>query len=133
MLDPRTCPKCEWRDTDHGHVIRAPVQSHYIERRRRVNTPYFHGTPSTLSWTLWDTHSHLTTCRAPCVRKFDDMSRPSYTGSTAGFGRIDTYSSRSAYPVFLSPQESGLLQLRAVGRGLLDAFRWDIVVRLIAR
>ena len=44
-----------------------------------------------------------------------------------------TFSSRDAYPTFLSPQETALLQLQAAGRGLVDACRWDIVVRLAAR
>ena len=43
------------------------------------------------------------------------------------------FSARDAYPTFLSPQESALLQLQAAGRGLFDAFRWDVVVRLAAR
>ncbi|KAI0340210.1 EI24-domain-containing protein [Trametopsis cervina] len=41
-------------------------------------------------------------------------------------------SARSAYPVFLSFPETALLQLKAAGKGLVDAFRWDRVVRLIA-
>lgn len=62
------------------------------------------------------------------------MSQPSYTGSTAGLGRnLDTFSSRSAYPTFLTPQDTALLQLKAAGRGILDACRWDVVIRLIAR
>ncbi|KAI0086612.1 etoposide-induced protein 2.4-domain-containing protein [Irpex rosettiformis] len=60
------------------------------------------------------------------------MSRQSsYTGNTAGFAH-NASSARSAYPAFLSVQETGLLQLKAAGKGLLDAFRWDVVVRLMA-
>ncbi|KAH8108159.1 etoposide-induced protein 2.4-domain-containing protein [Cristinia sonorae] len=39
--------------------------------------------------------------------------------------------SRSTYPTFLSFQDTAFLQLRAAGRGLLHASRWDIVVRLV--
>ncbi|GJE98120.1 EI24-domain-containing protein [Phanerochaete sordida] len=44
----------------------------------------------------------------------------------------DPYAARSSYPTFLTPQETILLQLRAAGRGLLDAFRWDVVIRLVS-
>ncbi|KAI0811169.1 etoposide-induced protein 2.4-domain-containing protein [Irpex lacteus] len=55
----------------------------------------------------------------------------SYSGNTAGFGH-HAHSPRSAYPTFLSVRETGVLQLKAAGKGLLDAFRWDIVARLMA-
>lgn len=42
-------------------------------------------------------------------------------------------SSRSSYPAFLSPQETAWIHLACAGRGLVDAFRWDTVVRLVAR
>ena len=42
-------------------------------------------------------------------------------------------SAREAYPSFLSFQDTLGLQVSWAGRGLVDAFRWDIVVRLIAR
>ncbi|KAI0328119.1 hypothetical protein GY45DRAFT_1355346 [Cubamyces sp. BRFM 1775] len=41
-------------------------------------------------------------------------------------------SSRSSYPTFLSLQETARLQLLCAGRGLVDAFRWDTVIRLVA-
>ncbi|KAI0691170.1 etoposide-induced protein 2.4-domain-containing protein [Cytidiella melzeri] len=59
------------------------------------------------------------------------MSRQFYPGNLAG-SQPTGGSSRSAYPAFLSPQETCLLQLKAAGRGFLEAFRWDVVVRLIA-
>ncbi|KAG2078007.1 hypothetical protein BDR04DRAFT_1087705 [Suillus decipiens] len=37
--------------------------------------------------------------------------------------------SRSAYPTFLSLQETIKLQLTWASRGILEAFRWDVVVR----
>ena len=55
-----------------------------------------------------------------------------YTGNTAATG-ANPVSARSAYPVFLSVQETSLLQLKAASKGLLDAFRWDVVVRLMIR
>jgi hypothetical protein len=42
-------------------------------------------------------------------------------------------SAREAYPAFLSFQDTLGLQVGWAGRGFVDAFRWDIVVRLIAR
>ncbi|KAJ3856312.1 etoposide-induced protein 2.4-domain-containing protein [Lentinula lateritia] len=41
-------------------------------------------------------------------------------------------SARSLYPSFLSVQESLILQLKWVKRGLVDAFRWDHVISTIA-
>ncbi|PSS22650.1 hypothetical protein PHLCEN_2v3016 [Hermanssonia centrifuga] len=63
------------------------------------------------------------------------MSRQPYTPqSPPGYvsPQSRNYSSRSAYPSFLSPQETAFLQLKAAGQGLLDALRWDVVVRLVA-
>ncbi|EED81729.1 predicted protein [Postia placenta Mad-698-R] len=40
--------------------------------------------------------------------------------------------SRATYPAFLPLKDTARLQLTCAGRGLLDAFRWDIVVRLAA-
>ncbi|KAG1756470.1 etoposide-induced protein 2.4-domain-containing protein [Suillus paluster] len=37
--------------------------------------------------------------------------------------------SRSAYPIFLSLQETIKLQLTWASRGILEAFRWDVVVK----
>ena len=53
----------------------------------------------------------------------------------AGYGPRTTegHSSRASYPTFLTPQETVMLQLKAAGRGLFDAFRWDAVVRLVSR
>ena len=51
----------------------------------------------------------------------------------SGQGPRMTFSPRDAYPTFLSPQETAMLHLQAVGKGLLDACRWDVVVRLAAR
>ena len=42
-------------------------------------------------------------------------------------------SARELYPVFLSFQDTLGLQVGWAWRGLVDAFRWDIVVRLITR
>lgn len=42
-------------------------------------------------------------------------------------------SARELYPVFLSFQDTLALQVGWAWRGLVDAFRWDIVVRLITR
>ncbi|KAI9446809.1 hypothetical protein H4582DRAFT_1908551 [Lactarius indigo] len=42
-------------------------------------------------------------------------------------------SARESYPVFLSFQDTLGLQFGWAWRGLVDAFRWDIVVRLITR
>ncbi|OJT11126.1 Protein EI24 -like protein [Trametes pubescens] len=56
---------------------------------------------------------------------------PSPSGST--FSQASQYvSSRATYPTFLSLQETAWLQLTCAGRGLVDAFRWDTVIRLIA-
>lgn len=41
--------------------------------------------------------------------------------------------SRASYPAFLPLKDTARLQLTCAGRGLLDAFRWDVVVRLAAR
>ncbi|KAI0928059.1 hypothetical protein AcW2_004192 [Taiwanofungus camphoratus] len=43
-----------------------------------------------------------------------------------------SYLSRSMYPSFLSLHDTVRLQLACAGRGLVDAFRWDTVVRLVA-
>ncbi|KAI0069884.1 EI24-domain-containing protein [Panus rudis PR-1116 ss-1] len=40
--------------------------------------------------------------------------------------------SRSSYPTFLPVQDTAILQLKASLKGLLDASRWDIVIRLVA-
>ncbi|TBU29045.1 etoposide-induced protein 2.4-domain-containing protein [Dichomitus squalens] len=60
--------------------------------------------------------------------------RPQYTPpSSSEFIQAPQYaSSRSTYPTFLSLQETAWLQLSCAGRGLVDAFRWDTVVRLAA-
>ncbi|KAI0259934.1 etoposide-induced protein 2.4-domain-containing protein [Gloeopeniophorella convolvens] len=42
-------------------------------------------------------------------------------------------SARSAYPTFLSFQDTLKLQIGWAWRGLVDASRWDIVVRLVTR
>ncbi|KAN0129373.1 hypothetical protein V8E53_012857 [Lactarius tabidus] len=42
-------------------------------------------------------------------------------------------SARELYPVFLTFQDTLALQVGWAWRGLVDAFRWDIVVRLITR
>lgn len=41
--------------------------------------------------------------------------------------------SRSAYPTFLSLQATTKLQLTWAFRGILDAFRWDVVVKTATR
>ncbi|KAI0373323.1 hypothetical protein BV20DRAFT_938379 [Pilatotrama ljubarskyi] len=62
--------------------------------------------------------------------------RPQYSPSSpseASFSSAPQYvSSRSSYPTFLSLQETAWLQLTCAGRGLLDAFRWDTVIKLVA-
>ncbi|KAH9932148.1 etoposide-induced protein 2.4-domain-containing protein [Amylocystis lapponica] len=40
--------------------------------------------------------------------------------------------SRASYPSFLSLQDTARIQLRCASKGLIDAFRWDTVVRLVA-
>ncbi|PCH38477.1 hypothetical protein WOLCODRAFT_136303 [Wolfiporia cocos MD-104 SS10] len=40
--------------------------------------------------------------------------------------------SRATYPTFLPLHETLRVQLACAGRGLVDAFRWDTVVRLVA-
>ncbi|KAI0831763.1 etoposide-induced protein 2.4-domain-containing protein [Trametes gibbosa] len=64
------------------------------------------------------------------------VPRPQYTSppiSDASFSQSSQYvSPRATYPVFLSLQETAWLQLVCAGRGLVDAFRWDTVVRLVA-
>ncbi|KAI0350077.1 hypothetical protein OH77DRAFT_1525115 [Trametes cingulata] len=53
--------------------------------------------------------------------------------SAASFSPAPQYvSSRSQYPTFLSLQETAWLQLTCAGRGLLDACRWDTVIKLVA-
>lgn len=51
--------------------------------------------------------------------------------------RTSTYrpaqSSRSQYPSFLSVQDTLQLQLSCAWRGLLDAFRWDVVISTVTR
>ena len=64
--------------------------------------------------------------------------RPQYAApppsSSPAFMQAPQYaSSRSSYPAFLSPQETAWIHLACAGRGLVDAFRWDTVVRLVAR
>lgn len=41
--------------------------------------------------------------------------------------------SRATYPVFLSLHETLWLQTKWILQGLLDAFRWDIVIRTASR
>ncbi|EKM55925.1 uncharacterized protein PHACADRAFT_174086 [Phanerochaete carnosa HHB-10118-sp] len=62
------------------------------------------------------------------------MSRHYASHGTPGYGShaTDPFTSRSSYPTFLTPQETVLLQLKAAGRGLFDAFRWDAVIRLVS-
>ncbi|KAH9967963.1 etoposide-induced protein 2.4-domain-containing protein, partial [Russula dissimulans] len=40
---------------------------------------------------------------------------------------------RSSYPVFLSFQDTAKLQIGWAWRGFVDAFRWDVVIRLMTR
>jgi hypothetical protein len=42
-------------------------------------------------------------------------------------------SARSSYPVFLSFQDTAKLQIGWAWRGFVDAFRWDVVIRLMTR
>jgi hypothetical protein len=42
-------------------------------------------------------------------------------------------SARASYPIFLSFTDTVTLQIGWASRGLLDAFRWDIVVGLLTR
>ncbi|KAI9056880.1 hypothetical protein FKP32DRAFT_1638810 [Trametes sanguinea] len=62
--------------------------------------------------------------------------RPQYAtppSSEGSFVQAPQYaSSRSSYPAFLSLQETARLQLICAGRGFVDAFRWDTVIRLVA-
>ncbi|TFK84519.1 hypothetical protein K466DRAFT_496432 [Polyporus arcularius HHB13444] len=60
--------------------------------------------------------------------------RPHYASTPSSeFIQAPQYtSSRSAYPTFLSLQETAWLQLSCAARGLVDAFRWDTVARLVA-
>ncbi|KAH9857635.1 etoposide-induced protein 2.4-domain-containing protein [Lenzites betulinus] len=62
--------------------------------------------------------------------------RPQYASpasSDSSFSQPPQYvSPRATYPVFLSLQETAWLQLSCAGRGLVDAFRWDTVIRLVA-
>lgn len=50
--------------------------------------------------------------------------------SNYNYGYIPTHS-RASYPLFVSLQDTLRIQASCAGRGLLDAFRWDIVVRLV--
>ncbi len=61
------------------------------------------------------------------------MSRPTHRPQVSSGYYAAAPSSREAYPTFLSFPESALLHLHAAGRGLLDACRWDVVVRRAAR
>lgn len=42
-------------------------------------------------------------------------------------------SARATYPVFLSFQDTLKLQIGWAWRGLIDAFRWDVVISLMTR
>ena len=42
-------------------------------------------------------------------------------------------SSRASYPIFIPLTETLLLHLNWAKAGLIDAFRWDYAVKLIAR
>jgi hypothetical protein len=42
-------------------------------------------------------------------------------------------SARASYPAFLSIQDTLKLQVGWAWRGLVDAFRWDIVISLMSR
>ena len=59
------------------------------------------------------------------------MSRPGVQPHTSTYGPAQ--SSRSLYPSFLPVQDTLLLQLSCAWRGLVDAFRWDVVVSTVAR
>ncbi|KAI0806970.1 hypothetical protein C8Q74DRAFT_26457 [Fomes fomentarius] len=59
---------------------------------------------------------------------------PQYPPTPSGFTPAPQHTSlRSSYPAFLSLQQTAWLQLLCAGRGLVDAFRWDTVIRLVAR
>ena len=62
---------------------------------------------------------------------------PLYLRTSAGFTipppMSSYYSSRSSYPTFLSLQDTIWLQLGFAARGLVDAFRWDVVFKLVTR
>lgn len=87
---------------------------------------------------LWHTFPSVRNSR---VASHTTMSRPSrqprphYASTPSSeFIQAPRYtSSRSAYPTFLSLQETAWLQLSCAARGLVDAFRWDTVARLVAR
>ncbi|KIP04802.1 hypothetical protein PHLGIDRAFT_109134 [Phlebiopsis gigantea 11061_1 CR5-6] len=59
------------------------------------------------------------------------MSRP-YASQGYGPRATEGYSSRATYPTFLTPHNTAFQQLKAAGRGLFDAFRWDAVIRLVS-
>ncbi|KAI0637375.1 etoposide-induced protein 2.4-domain-containing protein [Trametes polyzona] len=62
-------------------------------------------------------------------------ARPQYaspSSSDSSFAQPQYTSSRATYPTFLSLQETAWLQLTCAGRGLVDAFRWDMVIKLVA-
>ncbi|KAF7796729.1 hypothetical protein EIP86_007912 [Pleurotus ostreatoroseus] len=59
------------------------------------------------------------------------MSRPTHRAQvSSGYYAAppQAATAREAYPTFLSFSETALLHLQAAGRGLVDAFRWDVVV-----
>ncbi|KAI0747673.1 etoposide-induced protein 2.4-domain-containing protein [Daedaleopsis nitida] len=69
------------------------------------------------------------------MSKLSRQPRPHYPSNpSSGFIQAPQYtaSSRSSYPTFLSLQETVWLQLQCAGRGFMDAFRWDMVLRLVA-
>lgn len=72
------------------------------------------------------TSSHSATSRRDMSRQSSSMQSPySYSHQHQ--------LSRSAYPTFLSLQETIKLQLTWASRGVLEAFRWDVVVKTATR
>ena len=64
----------------------------------------------------------------PVARGYSPQPAVAPPGSTPRF-----ISARDSYPVFLSFHDTLKLQIGWAWRGLVDAFRWDIVIGLMTR
>lgn len=113
---------------------RCYFKRHIILYIRVIYTIFFTASELPREWDSVDkTRLVLTAPRAhKRLHVFPDMSRP-YSSPGYGPRAGEGYSSRATYPTFLTPQETALHQLKAAGRGLFDAFRWDAVIRLVSR
>ncbi|KAI0317863.1 etoposide-induced protein 2.4-domain-containing protein [Amylostereum chailletii] len=59
------------------------------------------------------------------------MSRPIFRAEPSSYQRAAHTSARTSYPTFLTLQDTLTLQIGWAWRGLVDASRWDVVLRVV--